>query len=354
MSTKLSEYDYPFPKDLIAQHSASPRDHARMMVLDRKTGAWQHQHVFDLSEFLRPGDVLVFNESKVFKARLRAIKVESRLEVEVFLLRKKEGYWEALLAPGRRIRPGMRLAFGKILSATVVEKREDGVCELVMSADDDEVLAYCQRFGEVPKPPYVEGHIDLKDYQTVYARKIGSVAAPTAGFHFTEDLLSQLKGIGVEVQFITLHVGLGTFQTMKTDIAEEHEMHVEYVEISEKTAQALNQAKQEDRHIIAVGTTVTRALEGAAQKIASSTSSSRNSERSDVISVFQGDVNIFIKPGYQFRVIDGMMTNFHLPRTTLLLLVSALAGREHLLAAYLEAIREQYRFYSFGDAMLIL
>jgi len=327
----ISLFDYYLPSEQIAQKPVRPRDHSRLLVIDRKTGATVHKQFFEIADELRAGDVLVMNDTKVFKARLRAG------EIEVFLLRGEGREWSALLRPGRKARIGDTFDLGGLV-AEVREKSEDGIATLQFDAGVPEVLAFTDAHGEIPVPPYVEKAPEkLEDYQTVYAKTVGSVAAPTAGFHFTPELIETLKAKGVQFEFVTLHVGIGTFRPVKTETLEEHEMHREFVSIDAETAARINAAKREGRRVIAVGTTTVRALEGSGvPKIG-----------------FAGDVNLFITPGFDFKIIDGLITNFHLPKSTLLVLVSALAGREHILAAYEEAVRLGYRFFSFGDAMFI-
>ncbi len=274
------------------------------------------------------------NNTKVFKARLQGCV--GKKNIEVFLLRPRENFWEVLLKPGRRVKIGDVMDVGG-LRATVLAKRENGTAELSFDASMNEVLACADAHGHVPTPPYVKQQTELSRYQTVYAKETGSVAAPTAGFHFTQRLMDELRGKGVQFEFVTLHVGLGTFRPVKTKTLEEHEMHAEFVRIDAATAQRINDAKREGRRVIAVGTTTVRALEGSGVP-----------EQG-----FAGDVNLFITPGFRFKIIDGLMTNFHLPKSTLLVLASAFAGRENVLRAYQEAIQEKYRFYSFGDAMFI-
>jgi len=321
--------------------------------LDRKTGKTEHKVFRDIVDELKAGDLLVMNDSKVFKARLRGKRFKK--EYEVFLLRPvphefvMEGasLWHALVRPGKLVHVGNDIEISG-LKPKVVEKKPDGSVVLAFPIPESEVFAFCDQFGEVPVPPYVEkAPEDASKYQTVYAKETGSVAAPTAGFHFTPEIIEKLKGKGVEFQFVTLHVGLGTFRPVKAETLEEHVMHSEYVTISSETAQAINKAKAEGRRVIAVGTTTVRALEGVAstQPPAPSPQLPTNG--------YSGDVNMFITPGFDFKVIDALITNFHLPKSTLLVLVSAFAGREHVLAAYKEAIEKEYRFYSFGDAMFI-
>ena len=346
MSTPISFFDYTLPPERIAQEPLEPRDSSRLLVMDRKTGEREHKIFHDIVGLLKKGDVLVMNNTKVFKARLRGKRFEK--EFEVFLLRPLDGamegssLWHALVRPGKKLHEGNFIEIAGI-SPTVVEKREDGSVVLVFPISTEEVFAFADAFGEIPTPPYVKKTPqDLKIYQTVYARETGSVAAPTAGFHFTPRLLESLKGKGVQIEYVTLHVGLGTFRPVKTETLEEHEMHAEYVHLAPETAARLNAAKQEGRRVIAVGTTTVRVLEGIASLKDGLPESG-----------FTGDINIFITPGFQFRVIDGLITNFHLPKSTLLVLVSAFSSRESILAAYEEAIKLGYRFYSFGDAVFI-
>jgi S-adenosylmethionine:tRNA ribosyltransferase-isomerase len=347
MSTPISQFTYDLPKELIAQHSVEPRDSSRLMLLDRETGEIQHKHFYDILDELDSGDVLVFNDTKVFRARLEG-KKEGVIDVEVFLLRcvKEEkmlrSFWKALLRPGKKILIGDVIVIDG-LEVVVREKQEDGIALLEVPVDESAVLLFTDMHGEIPTPPYVdEKPASIEQYQTVYAREVGSVAAPTAGFHFTNKLLENIKAKGVELAFVTLHVGIGTFRPVQTETIEEHQMHAEFVTITKETATQINRAKKEGRRVVAVGTTTVRSLEGAAML-----SGGKLPEE------FSGDVNMFIKPGFEFRVIDALITNFHLPKSTLLVLVSALAGREHILHAYEEAVREKYRFFSFGDAMFI-
>lgn len=344
MLTQL--FDYDLPPELIAQSSVEPRDASRLMLIDRVTGAWKHKQFFEIVDELRAGDVLVFNDTKVFRARLYG-KVRDRF-LEVFLLRSRiPCIWEVLIRPGRSVHIGDCLVLGSVghldhvtCEAEVIGKHTDGIVELQFSMSTEQVVAFANRVGDIPIPPYVtEQPTQLDQYQTVYARRTGSVAAPTAGFHFTKTLLQTIKDLGVHFEFITLHVGIGTFRPMKSQTVEAHDMHSEFVSIDASVAQRILQAKQEGRRVIAVGTTTVRTLEGVAQMSG--------------LRGYAGDVNLFIQPGFSFQIIDGLVTNFHLPRSTLLVLISAFAGREHLLAAYAEAITERYRFFSFGDAMFI-
>lgn len=366
---KTADFDYHLPEELIAQHSVEPRDSSRLLVLYKDSGKREHRQFFEIGEYLKEGDVLVVNKTKVFKARLTG-KIGDQ-EAEVFLLRERDGLWEAMIRPGKKVNSGDQIDLDG-LSAEVIEKSD--IFKLKIDASAEEVLAHTEAHGEVPIPPYVEKNKEaVEQYQTVYAEKTGSVAAPTAGFHFTAELIEKLKGQGIQFEYITLHVGIGTFRPVKSEHLEEHEMHAEFVEIDEGTAERINSAKEEGRRIFAVGTTTVRALEGVAGSLDGSTAGScHGSPRQSVlgqgpagppsgspihatrpIRAFTGDVNLFITPGFEFKVIDGLITNFHLPKSTLIVLVSALAGREHVLDAYKEAVEKGYRFYSFGDAMLI-
>ena len=363
MSTHISQFDYTFPKELIAQHSVEPRDFSRLMLLDRTTGEIEHKHFYDILDELVLGDVLVFNDTKVFRARMIIGGVPSpRSPQEIFLwgcvswvgsadpTHNTGSIWQALLRPGKKISVGDMITIGNVgdgrdrpLQIIVREKHEDGVALLEFPLDEAGVLAFTDSHGSIPVPPYVdEVPDDANKYQTVYAREVGSVAAPTAGFHFTRELLEKIKAKGVEIAFVTLHVGIGTFRPVQTETIEEHAMHAEFVQISPMTARVINAAKNEGRRVIAVGTTTVRSLEGAAML-----------SGGKLLEEFSGDVNMFIKPGFEFNVIDALITNFHLPKSTLLVLVSALAGRENILCAYEEAVHEKYRFFSFGDAMFI-
>ncbi|HLD17604.1 MAG TPA: tRNA preQ1(34) S-adenosylmethionine ribosyltransferase-isomerase QueA [Patescibacteria group bacterium] len=343
MSPSARLFDYDLPQDRIAQTPIEPRDHSRLMILNRQTGAICHRRFYEIGEELREGDLLVFNDTKVFKARLHG-QVRER-KIEVFLLRESDGLWKTLINPGKKVKTGDRIQIGNT-EAEVVEKQPDGTVLLRFFLTAKEVLALTDTYGEIPVPPYIKQVPDeLNVYQTVYARETGSVAAPTAGFHFTKRLMEELKGRGVQFAFVTLHVGIGTFRPMKTETVEEHKMHAESVSLSPETARQINQAKEEGRRVIAVGTTTVRTLEGVARLNTVPTLLPESG--------FQGDVDLFITPGFPFLLIDGLITNFHLPRSTLLVLVSAFAGRDRVLSAYGEAVKEGYRFYSFGDGMFL-
>lgn len=341
---RTSDFDYHLPPELIAQTPMEPRDHSRLMVLSRGDGSIEHRHFFELGDFLHEGDVLVFNDSRVLPARLIGRKEGSGGRVEILLLRRlSPGLWETLVKPGRRVSLGTRIEFAAEPGSTnglwgeVVEWGERGI--RVIRFSDEQAM---ERVGMVPLPPYI--HLPLEDperYQTVYSRVKGSVAAPTAGLHFTPELLHRLQKMGGYLAFVTLHVGLDTFSPVRVEDPRNHPMHKEYCELPEKVALELNQARAEGRRIICVGTTTVRVLEQGALK-------------GRGIEAFRGWTDILILPGHRFRTLDGLITNFHLPRTTLLMLVSAFAGQSFIQRAYQEAIRLGYRFYSFGDAMLVL
>jgi S-adenosylmethionine:tRNA ribosyltransferase-isomerase len=339
---QLSEFDFALPRELIAQSPARPRDSARLLVLHRETGELAHGTFRDLPAYLRPDDVLVLNDTKVLPARLRGRRVTGGV-VEVVLLRPVSGeVWEALVRPGRKVRQGARLVFAPgVLEATVGERTTAGT-RMIALAHREDLRPLLERLGEMPTPPYITRTLeDPSEYQTVFARAEGAVAAPTAGLHFTDDLLARIRGLGISVVFLTLHVGLGTFRPVKTEDIARHRMDAEVFEIRPETTEILNSVRGRGGRIIAVGTTCVRALESAAGD-------------DGRIRAGSGSTALFITPGYRFRATDALVTNFHLPRSTLLMLVSAFVGHERLRAAYAEAIRERYRFYSFGDAMLIV
>lgn len=363
---KTSDFDYHLPKELIAQKPAYPRDSSRMMVVDRSSKIIEHKQFTDVIEYFKKGDVLVWNNSKVFKARLfgklhsgtgRNL-VRHEKDVEIFLVRSMEnqGVWKVLAKPGRHVDTGMIIEFGKDFYCSVILKEKNGTILVQFPCDDETVRMKANQYGHIPIPPYIKDEPDqFESYQTIYAKEEGSVAAPTAGFHFTPRIIEALKDMGVDFVEVTLHVGLGTFLPVKTDNVLDHEMHGEWVEITEENATKINEAKEKGRRIIAVGTTSVRTLEG----VALFGSGGRISE-------YVGDINIFILPGFKFHIIDAMITNFHLPKSTLLMLVSAFVRDrisddrsgldkkdEFVLYCYLEAVKRRYRFYSFGDAMFI-
>lgn len=333
---RTSDFDYELPPELIAQTPIEPRDHSRLLVIDRADSSIAHRHFYDLPDLLRKGDVLVFNDSRVLPARLFGHRVGYEGKVEVLLLRRIEpSIWEVLVKPSRRIDTGTKIALDG-LQCDVLERKEGAI--RIVRFSDEEAL---EKAGKVPLPPYIHRHLDNPErYQTVYARVKGSAAAPTAGLHFTPELLRRLKDKGVELAFTTLHVGLDTFVPVRVDDPERHHIHREYCQLSKDVAGRLSQAKAQGRRIIGVGTTSVRVLEQA---------SSDGEMRP-----FDGWADLFILPGYKFKTVDVMITNFHLPRTTLVMMVSAFASRELISKAYVEAIKESYRFYSFGDAMMIL
>lgn len=340
---KTADFDYDLPKELIAQDPLADRSSSRLMVLDRKSGAVSHRHFSDIGDYLRSGDCLVINNTRVIPARLYGVRQETGGHVELLLLKRVDGdTWESLVRPGKKCRPGTKLVFGDgRLLAEVTDVVDDGNRLIRFSYEGifEEVL---DALGEMPLPPYITHKLqDKSRYQTVYAKYDGSAAAPTAGLHFTPELLDDLKARGIVVAEITLHVGLGTFRPVKAEEITDHHMHSEYYEISDEAAELVNRTKESGGRIISVGTTSTRTLESA-------------SDASGHIAAGSGWTDIFIYPGYTFQVIDGLITNFHLPESTLLMLVSAFAGRENVLAAYEEAVRERYRFFSFGDAMVII
>lgn len=338
----VKDYDYDLPEELIAQDPLEDRSSSRLMVLDRQTGDVEHRHFTDILEYLHPGDCLVINNTKVIPARLFGVKEDTQAKIEVLLLKRKENdIWETLVKPGKKAKPGTKLVFGDgLLTAEVVDVVEEGNRLIQFHYDGifEEIL---DQLGQMPLPPYITHQLkDKNRYQTVYAKYDGSAAAPTAGLHFTKELLQKVKDMGVDIAEVTLHVGLGTFRPVKVENVLDHHMHSEFYMVSQEAADKINRAKESGHWVIAVGTTSTRTLEAAADE------NGRLHETS-------GWTEIFIYPGYQFKVIDALITNFHLPQSTLVMLVSALAGREHVLHAYEIAVKERYRFFSFGDAMLI-
>ncbi|MFJ9383274.1 tRNA preQ1(34) S-adenosylmethionine ribosyltransferase-isomerase QueA [Peribacillus sp. NPDC101481] len=340
---KLDMFDFHLPEELIAQVPLEDREASRLMVLDKETGKLQHDVFSHITEYIKPGDCLVLNDTKVLPARLYGSKEGTGAKIEVLLLKQEhDDVWETLVKPAKRIKEGSTIVFGDgKLSAVCTGVLEHGgrILEFKYEGIFYEIL---EKLGEMPLPPYIKEQLDDQDrYQTVYARERGSAAAPTAGLHFTEDLLGKLKEMGVHIAFITLHVGLGTFRPVSVDDIDSHEMHSEFYQMTEGTARLLNDVKGKGGKIITVGTTSTRTLE---------TIASRND---GVFKEENGWTSIFIYPGYEFKGIDAMITNFHLPKSTLIMLISALAGREHVLHAYETAVEEKYRFFSFGDAMLI-
>ena len=338
----VKDFDYELPKELIAQDPLEKRDDSRLLILNKKTGEFRHSVFHEIIKELQPGDCLVVNNTKVIPARLFGTREGQTGKIEVLLLKRREGdLWETLVKPGKKCRPGTRLTFGDgLLKAEVTDVVDEGnrLVRFEYEGIFEEIL---DRLGQMPLPPYITHELkDKNRYQTVYAKHEGSAAAPTAGLHFTPELLAAIREKGVEVAEVTLHVGLGTFRPVKADKVEEHHMHSEFYMIDEDAAGKINRAKETGHRVICVGTTSCRTIESAA-------------DENGRLKACSGWTEIFIYPGYRFKVLDALITNFHLPQSTLVMLVSALAGRENILRAYEEAIRERYRFFSFGDAMLI-
>jgi S-adenosylmethionine:tRNA ribosyltransferase-isomerase len=341
---KVDIFDFHLPEELIAQVPLKNRADSRLMILNKETGDIKHEVFKNITEYLREGDCLVLNDTKVLPARLFGVKTDTGAKIEVLLLKQLEGdEWETLVKPAKRVHEGTELDFGGGLLKAVCTGTADHGGRTFKFTYDGIFYEVLNQLGEMPLPPYIKEQLEDRDrYQTVYARELGSAAAPTAGLHFTEELLEQIKAKGVHIAFITLHVGLGTFRPVSVDDLEGHEMHSEFYQVTAETAKLLNEVKANGGRIIAVGTTSTRTLE---------TIASQNKGR---FTESSGWTDIFIYPGYEFKAIDGLITNFHLPKSTLIMLVSALAGREHILNAYNTAVRERYRFFSFGDAMFIV
>ncbi len=340
---KKSDFYFDLPQELIAQDPLEDRSASRLLVLDRKTGAVEHHTFREITNYVRSGDCLVLNNTKVIPARLMGVKEDTGAAIEVLLLKRRDNdVWETLVKPGKKARPGAKIVFGDgCLRAEVLDVEEEGnrLIRFDYEGIFEEVL---DRLGEMPLPPYITHKLQDKNrYQTVYAKYEGSAAAPTAGLHFTEELLAQIEEMGVNIAYVTLHVGLGTFRPVKADNILEHHMHSEHYEVTPETAELINRTKESGGRVICVGTTSCRTVESAA-------------DENGRVQPGCGDTEIFIYPGYRFKVLDCLITNFHLPESTLVMLVSALAGRENVLAAYREAVEERYRFFSFGDAMLVI
>lgn len=339
---KLEEFNYDLPERLIAQTPIEKRDESRLLVLDRKTGRLEHRHFYDLPEYLNPGDVLVLNDTRVIPARLYAHK-ETGAAIEIVLIEQVDmNRWKALVRPGRKVLPGVRLLFeSDRLTAEVEAVVEEGM-RLLKFDFEGNFFEILDEIGNMPLPPYIKEKLEDKErYQPVYARENGSAAAPTAGLHFTPELLAEIEAKGVKIAKVLLHVGLGTFRPVKVENIEDHKMHAEYYELNEETAELINRARAAGGRVIAVGTTSTRTLETVAAE-------------DGTLHAESGWTRKFIYPGYRYKIVDSLVTNFHLPQSTLLMLISAFATREQIFAAYAEAIKEEYRFFSFGDAMLIL
>ncbi len=339
---KTSDFYYDLPKELIAQTPVEPRDSSRLLLLGRNSGEIEHKHFYDIIDYLNEGDLLVCNDSRVLPARIFGIKDETGARVE-FLLLKQVGTnkWETLCKPGKKAREGAKFTFGDgILKATVLEVKEDGN-RVVEFESDENFFTALDKIGQMPLPPYITAELeDRERYQTVYSNELGSAAAPTAGLHFTNELMDKIKEKGVKIAYVTLHVGLGTFRPVKVDDVTKHKMHSEHYEIPAETAELINKTKANGGRVIAVGTTSCRTLESVASFFGE-------------IKACDGFTDIFIYPGYEFKVLDGLITNFHLPESTLIMLVSAFCGYDNIMNAYKTAVDEKYRFFSFGDAMFI-
>lgn len=340
---KKEDFYFKLPEELIAQDPLKDRSASRLLVLDKESGKIEHRMFRDIKAYLKPGDCLVINDTKVIPARLIGSKIGTDAKIEILLLKRKENdIWETLVKPGKKAKPGTKISFGEgLLIGEVIDVVEEGnrLIQFSYQGIFEEIL---DQLGQMPLPPYITHQLEDKNrYQTVYAKHSGSAAAPTAGLHFTPELLKEIKESGVDIAHVTLHVGLGTFRPVKVENIQEHHMHSEFYHIEASEAEKINRAKREGHRIICVGTTSCRTIESAAKP-------------DGTLSECSGWTEIFIYPGYQFKVLDCLLTNFHLPESTLIMLVSALAGREHVLHAYEEAVKEQYRFFSFGDAMLIV
>ena len=340
---KVSDFNYELPEELIAQDPLEKRSNSRLMVLDKNNGQVTHRHFYDIKDYLKSGDCLVINNTRVIPARLFGVKHPTGGHVEILLLKRhSDTVWECLVKPGKNARPGMELSFGAgILMGKITDIVDEGN-RLIEGSFDGIFEEILDKLGEMPLPPYITHQLEDKNrYQTVYAKYDGSAAAPTAGLHFTKELLEEIKAMGVEIAEVTLHVGLGTFRPVKADDVLDHHMHSEFYQVSQEACDIINATKARGGRVISVGTTSTRTLESAANEDGNLTEKS-------------GWTEIFIYPGYKFKVIDGLITNFHLPQSTLIMLVSALAGRENVLSAYETAVQEKYRFFSFGDAMIVI
>ena len=338
----VSDFNFELPQELIAQDPLKDRSSSRLLVLDRETGEVEHRGFREIVSYLKKGDCLVLNDTKVIPARLFGVKEDTQAKIEVLLLKRREhDVWETLVKPGKKAKPGTVLLFGDgMLKGTVADVVEEGN-RLIQFAYDGIFEEILDRLGQMPLPPYITHQLQDKNrYQTVYAKHEGSAAAPTAGLHFTKELLEQIEQMGVKIARVTLHVGLGTFRPVKVENVLDHHMHSEYYMVEEAAAEMINTTKKQGGRVICVGTTSCRTIESAATE-------------DGMVKAGRGWTEIFIYPGYRFRVLDGLLTNFHLPESTLVMLVSALAGREHVLSAYQEAVRQRYRFFSFRDAMFI-
>ncbi len=339
---KTSDFNYYLPEELIAQTPLKNRQTSRLLTLSRATGEIEHKHFYDIKNYLKKGDCLVLNNTRVLPARLYGVREDTGAVVEFVLLKQKgTNLWEALAGPGKKAKAGYNFKFSEKLTATVTEVLENGN-RILKFTSDGEFFSVLDEIGQMPLPPYIKEKLEDKErYQTVYSKELGSAAAPTAGLHFTTELLKELTEMGVKIAFVTLHVGLGTFRPVKVDDVTEHKMHSEYYEVSKETADIINETKNKGGRIICVGTTSCRTIESVAQKYGK-------------MAECNGDTDIFIYPGFEFKYMDGLITNFHLPESTLIMLVSAFAGKENVMNAYDIAVKKKYRFFSFGDAMIII
>ena len=343
----INDFDYHLPEELIAQQPADKRDFSRLLVVHRDTGEIEHKHFYDVLDYLNPGDCLVMNNSKVLPARLFGTKAETGAKVEFLLIKRLHGdVWESMVKPGKRLKPGDTVIFSDDFKADIIDYGEDGT-RIVEFKYNGIFMERLEELGKMPLPPYIERESVLSDkdrYQTVYCKEEGSVAAPTAGLHFTEELLEKAKAKGVKLAYVTLHVGIGTFRPVKCENIEDHQMHFEEYEITQENADIINETKAAGGRIISVGTTSTRTMESAAVE----------KDGKYVMEAGSDSTGIFIYPGYEFKIIDSLITNFHLPKSTLLMLISALYNREDILKVYETAVKEEYRFFSYGDAMIII
>ncbi|HHW99898.1 MAG TPA: tRNA preQ1(34) S-adenosylmethionine ribosyltransferase-isomerase QueA [Acholeplasmataceae bacterium] len=336
----VNDFDYYLPEELIAQTPLEKRSTSRLLVVDRKTGKLEDRHFYEIIDYLDSNDVLVINNTKVLPSRIYGKKVDTNANIEVLLLKEIDDYWEVLVRPFRRVKVGSIINFGNLFTGQVIKKLEEGICHIRFKYEGI-FLNLLDQLGEMPLPPYIHEKLEEKDrYQTIYAEKLGSAAAPTAGLHFDEELLEKVKAKGIEIVNVTLHIGLGTFRSVSVEKIEDHKMHSEHYYMCKEAADKLNEAKAKGKRIISVGTTTTRTLESIYTKY---------NEFREV----SEDTNIFIYPGYEFKAIDALITNFHLPKSTLIMLVSAFYSREKILKVYEHAVKERYRFFSFGDAMFI-
>lgn len=337
---RVEDFNYNLPEELIAQTPLKDRSSSKLLVVDKKTGDFKHHHFYDILDMLDENDVLVLNDTKVLPSRIYGKKVDTGANIEFLLLKDCNDYYEVLARPARRLKPGTIVNFGDLFTAEVLERFDEGICHVKFHYQGI-FLELLEKLGEVPLPPYIHEKLEDNDrYQTIYAKNIGSSAAPTAGLHFTNEILEKLKAKGVTICYVTLHIGLGTFRPVVVDTVEEHHMHSEMYHMSQEVADILNEAKKKGKRIVSVGTTSTRTLESIYTKY---------NEFKEVTE----DTNIFIYPGYTFKAVDALITNFHLPKSTLIMLVSALSTKEIIMNCYNEAIKEKYRFFSFGDAMFI-